>query len=625
MIDEGITPQHSQWKERSWVATPREFIGKYIRFLPWIILAVSIALVFAWVKLRYTMPQYSASGNMLVRSESRGNGNDKLEELLQNKQMVNIRNEVEVLKSSILALRVVKALGLRTQYLNIGKVKNTVLYNDSPFRLQIEGNTDSLAAFTLPITAKDDSRFIINHDNKKEYLYGETFTYAGARMRLLLSGKGSPSQAESKEYSINWTQAENAVGLVTGSLNVSIVGGNTTILGISILSGNPEMASDIINQLMKEYNAANVEEKNQTSVNTLAFIDERLDTIRAELSGVERAVQRFSETNKAINLESQTESYIENLSESGNEIIQQQVKLNIVEYLINYLSTESNKNKLVPSVLNVEEPTLPPLISSFNQMQLERQTKLQTVPATNQIIVTLDQNIEKLRQDIIESLNNVKRGYQIALSSMENKSRQTESQLLSLPGKGKQLAEISRQQKILEELYKFLLTKKIETSISSASTISNSRVLEPAVASWIPVKPDKKAAYFVSLFFGLAIPIGLIALREYLNDKIETKAEVEKLTPVPIIGEIGHVDKDEILVAKSGDRSYVAEQFRMVRTNMQFVLSKIEKPVILLTSSFSGEGKSFISTNIGGVMAMAGKKTVILELDIRKPKVTTGL
>jgi capsular exopolysaccharide synthesis family protein len=188
-----------------------------------------------------------------------------------------------------------------------------------------------------------------------------------------------------------------------------------------------------------------------------------------------------------------------------------------------------------------------------------------------------------------------------------------------------QLLNKERQQKILEDLYSLLLQKKLEISLSSASTISNSKVVEPAIASGVPVSPDTKKIYTLYLAMGLLIPIGFIALKELLQDKVRGKVDVEKNTTVPIIGEIGHSEDNNSLVVKHNSRSLISEQFRIIRTNLQYVIKGVEKPVILITSSFSGEGKSFISTNMGAVMALSGKKTVIMEFDIRKPKIVSGL
>jgi capsular exopolysaccharide synthesis family protein len=197
--------------------------------------------------------------------------------------------------------------------------------------------------------------------------------------------------------------------------------------------------------------------------------------------------------------------------------------------------------------------------------------------------------------------------------------------LLTIPGKEKRLLEIARQQKILEELYSFLLQKKLETSISAASTLSNSRIIEPAFFSNTPIRPDKKSYYTIAFFLGLILPALIIFLAEFLNDKIGSKADIQRHTDAPILGEVGHsLDKKTLVVGKN-NRKFIAEQFRILRTNLQYVLPKKENSTILVTSSASGEGKSFISTNLASVIALTGKKTVILEFDIRKPKIVKGL
>jgi capsular exopolysaccharide synthesis family protein len=187
------------------------------------------------------------------------------------------------------------------------------------------------------------------------------------------------------------------------------------------------------------------------------------------------------------------------------------------------------------------------------------------------------------------------------------------------------LLEVTRRQSILQDLYSFLLQKKLETGISSASTISDIKMLDPARAGDNPISPNKSSLYTIAIFLGLVIPAGIIFLLDFLNDKVKTKNDVMKMTSAPIIGEIGHVENEEVLVVKHNNRAYVSEQFRIMRSNLQYIVPKDRIPIILVTSSFSGEGKSFISTNLGAVIALSGKKTVILEMDIRKPKILKGL
>jgi len=226
---------------------------------------------------------------------------------------------------------------------------------------------------------------------------------------------------------------------------------------------------------------------------------------------------------------------------------------------------------------------------------------------------------------MLQALRNVRTSYEITKSALTNRGGGLKGQLKSLPGKSMQQLNIQRRQKILEDLYSFLLQKKLEISISSASTISNSKVVEPAYGSSLPIKPSHSSLYLTYMLIGLIIPIAIIAVIEIMSDKVKGRADIEKATATPILGEIGHSDDTKTLVVTQNSRRFITEQFRIIRTNLQYILGKNDNPIILVTSSFSGEGKSFVSTNMGAVMALAGKKTVVMEFDIRKPKIVSGL
>jgi len=296
-----------------------------------------------------------------------------------------------------------------------------------------------------------------------------------------------------------------------------------------------------------------------------------------------------------------------------------------VDNLIAYITDTRNPYRQVGSILGIEEPSLMYQMGEFNRLQVERETILKTTTRTNPMVVNLETAIEKLRIDILQNLKNVRQTYLLSLNNLASRNREAGREISQIPGKEKQLLDITRRQKILEELYSFLLQKKLETSIGSASTISNVKVIEPAMASGGPVMPNRKSTFTMAFFLGLLIPSLIIFLLEFLNDKVKSREDVQKATQAPIIGEVGHSEEKSPLVVSRTSRRFIAEQFRIIRTNLQYILPKQEKAVILVTSSTSGEGKSFISTNIGAVLALAGKKTAILEFDIRKPKIMSGL
>ena len=611
--------------QRGQAISPREFMMRYIKYLPWIIISLSIAIIVAKLRLRYSIPIYRSEARLLIKRESPGaRGGDKFDDIFSGGTFQNVFNEMELLKSRPLGARVARALNLRTVCYNKGNIRSTLLYKDAPIALAPVSINDTLANITVQITVVNNDRFTVGED-PKQYTFGEPVNIGYTPYRVIKLVPQVHNVSASNIYTLSRISLAQAAEMVVGGLKVNLADNFAQIINLSYESENTSLAEDILNTLMEVYRESNIEDKRQNRITTLEFIEERLDSLRMELGIVEKDLTSYIEKNNAFELSKQSELYLQRLSAESTNRIEQEVKTNVLDWLIRYLSNEDNAFRAVPVDLGTQEPTLMPLINQYNQLQQERLSALATTPASNPLIVDINSRLNKLREDIVEGLKNVRQSYEIAARSMRSESATTESKLQSIPGKGQQLAERQRQQKIKEELYLFLLQKKEETSIASASTISDSKVVEPARSSGAPISPNRRSIYMMSLFIGLAIPTGIIILRQLWNDKVTGKADIEKITDTPFIGEIGHSETKGALIVTRNSRRFLSEQFRIMRTNLQFLLNRVEKPVIMVTSSISGEGKSFVSINMGAVMALTGKRTVILELDIRKPKVVSNL
>ncbi|PZR11678.1 MAG: hypothetical protein DI539_20455 [Flavobacterium psychrophilum] len=610
--------------QRKLSISPREIMSKYMRYLPWLIVSVLITLTAAYVKLRYSTSTYNTSGKLLVTTQSPyGGGSEKFDDIFMMQRADKINDEIEIIKSRSMASRVVRSLGLQKQVSNKGKIRSSVIYpQDMPFNFDIISIADSTQGFAVQLTIEND-HFKINESLQKHF-FNEEVKLPGVTFRV--NAKGNNWQIYSSNiFNVSWTPLEQMSAMLSGSINVIRVNDNTSVLSLSYKTENIPLGIDVVNQYMKEYQQGSLEDKKEIAAKTLEFIDDQLDTVFRELGGVESNLQRYREQNQVFNAEAQTKLFFDELSVSNRELAMQNVRKRVVDHLIKYLSDKDNKYKIVSSMLGIEEPALLQQVTAFNKLQLERETALKTIPAGNPYILQIEAGIEQLRMDMLENLKNVRQTIVLALDEMSSQNRQSDRVISTLPSKEKQLREVTRQQAILQELYSYLLQKKLETAIASASTISNIKVMEPAMASGIPISPNRKLTYIIALLFGIAIPVAFILLHEYLNDKIKSKQEIEQITSAPILGEIGHADEAGALVVTNNSRKFLAEQFRIIRSNLQYILPKVEKPVILVTSSFSGEGKSFISTNLGSVLALSGKRTVILEFDIRKPKILKGL
>lgn len=604
--------------------TPREVIFKYIRYLPWLIVSVILMLAAAYVKLRYSTPIYSVSSKLLVNSQTPyGNTSEKFDDIFMMQRTDRLNDEIEIIKSRSMASRVVRSLGLEMQVYNKGKIRSTIIHpRDVPFHFDII-KADSSKGFSILVVLAEDNSFTLN-ENPKKYFFNEVVNLSGVTFRILPNNIDRRGFA-SNEFLVNWIATENRAAQLSGGLSVGRVTEGTNVLNLVYQTENILLGIDIVDRFMQEYQQGSLEDKREIAGKTLAFINSQLDTVYRELKGVETNLKNYREANQLFNAEAQSSLLFDRLSESNKEVIKQGVSLQIIDFSIGYLSKKENEYKIISSMLGIEEPSLMEQVSAFNRLQLERETTLKTTGPNNPNVLKIEAAIEKLRRDMIENLQNVRKTRVLALDEVTRQNLDANRILSSIPAKEKQVLEVTRQQLILQELYSYLLQKKLETALASASTISNIKVVEPAMASKVPISPNRKGLYIMAIIIGLAVPTGIVFLLEYLNDKVKSKAEIQQATAAPILGEIGHADQAGALVVTSNSRKFLAEQFRIVRSNLQYILPKVEKPIILVTSSFSGEGKSFVSTNLGAVMALSGKRTVILEFDIRKPKVMKGL
>ena len=616
-----------------WVAGPKDFIFKYLPYLPLLLLSIAFFLTIAYIKVRYTTQIFKVQSSLLIQNDmtSVGGGganggpkDEKFEELFMTQDQVNLSNEIEVLKSTPVLQRVARDLNLQTMYYSRGNVRGSLIYPMYPFTLNLITKADSTKGLSFRIILLSADRYTVD-EGKTVFHFGDTITTGDAKLQLIRNLGVNIFSFASRQFEIDWSPAlDIALGL-QGQLKVMQLNEQATILTLAFEGENPTLGKDVLNNLMAVYDTLQVEDKNRIAANTLRFINDRLFELNDTIRGVQGTLTHFMVENKVFDMENQSKDYLDKMGEAAKMRAEQVVKDSIVNYLLQYIADRNNMHGLVPTNLGIDEPALTQLVYEYNRLTLERDKNVKTSTEANPMIVGMDQTLTKIRAQIIQALLNVRAAYQIAINKLDESEGNINSHVNLLPGKSLGLLNIERRQKIFEDLYSLLSQKGLEISLSSASTISNSRVLEPAMAGADPVSPDKKSIYTMYLLVGMLLPTGFVLLRELLQDKVNGKADVEKYTTAPILGEIGHSEGKQTLVVTQNSRRLISEQFRIVRTNLQYMINKVDKPVIMVTSSFSGEGKSFVSTNMGAVMALSGKRTVIMEFDIRKPKIVSGL
>lgn len=611
--------------------TLRELFFKYISYLPLFLLSLAIALGIAALYLRYVVPIYRAQANMLIRTtddnnvfSSNGN-NDIVSNAVFGGKRINLDNEVERLRSNSFLARVVTKTNYNINYYDVGNIKNQNVYNDCPFVFYPLSIADSSREYRLFFKKLTDKGGVVSLKSQKDideadikFKWNDSVNINGFRFTLVKRNKAIITA--DKVLSIVWDPVFKASNILRSSLLINPLNTKATIIQLSIKSENPKQAKDLLNALIAEYSLMNIEDKNKIARSTIRFVDDRLGVVTEELGKVTQEIQKYKEENQVLDIQKQFQFYLDNSFENVKEVYKLESDNAIADLIKDYIQKKESKDSLVPVSLGLNELVLNGLIGKYNDLQLRKNAELQSsLLPTNPIILNYENQLSDLRKSILDVLNSIKKNNNKKIEALKTRNTDNKSVLARIPKQEVDLAEFLRQQNIKQQLYLFLLQKKEETQIASASTVSDYTQLEFAEASGTPVEPNSKNIKLFAIILGMLIPVGIIYVIDLLNDRVTTRDDIVKRTGATISGEISHVDRviSNIVVAQS--RNIIAEQFRILRSNLQFLLSNQEQAkVIMVTSSISGEGKSFISVNLASVISLSGKKVALLEFDLRK-------
>lgn len=445
-------------KSELWNLSFKDLFYKYVRFLPLFLLSVAIALLIAFVYLRYTTRIYSAGGTMLINNEQTSARTDKVEDILAgNNRSQNIQNDIEVLKSRPLMARVVQKLKLQFSYTAKGKIKDFNIYKQGPFIMEAFSMEDSLAGFSLKIKFINDHQFRINNE-PAIFATGDLFKNPYGVFRLV---KKAPAVAGS-EYIITWQPVANVASALAGGVRVQPKVPGTSILSISIQSTNAQMAADIVNSLMIEYDSMTVEQNNYSTDQMLGFIDERLNILNHELDTLQLKFLKYKQDNNLFDVDKQVGEYFSKYTEADKTAIEEQFKLEVADDIDAYLKDKKNLySKVTPSAFGLEDITLNELIGLYNKMQLDRQALLDAnVPAENPAVKEAEGQIEKIREKLLENLRTMRLSLNSAINMLRSRSGNEQSKLQSLPYKLKLYVEMERQINTKLALYNLLEGKE---------------------------------------------------------------------------------------------------------------------------------------------------------------------
>ena len=404
------------------------------------------------------------------------------------------------------------------------------------------------------------------------------------------------------------------------SLSIAPTSKTTSVAVISLENSSLQRGQDFINQLLEMYNRNTNNDKNEIAQKTAEFIDERISIISKELGSTEADLETFKRDAGITDLTSEAQIALAGNAEYEKKSVENRTQISLVNDLRKYL--RGNEYEVLPSNVGLQDAALIGAIERYNEMLVERKRLLRTSTENNPTIVNLDTSIRAMKANVQATLEGTLQGLMITKSNLDREASRYSRRISNAPGQERAYVSIARQQEIKAGLYLMLLQKREENAIALAATANNAKIIDEAIADDIPVSPKRSMIYLIALVLGIGIPVGIIYLIDLTKFKIEGRADVEKLTTVPVVGDIPLTDekndKNGSIAVFENKNNLMSEVFRNVRTNLQFMLNNDQK-VILVTSTVSGEGKSFVSANLAISLSLLGKKVVIVGLDIRKP------
>lgn len=600
-------------------------LNKYFKKWPWFLLSLLIALILAWLYLRYTPKKYFTTASILVSTADNKKSGISMEDFA-NVSLGgglggnNLQDEIAIMKSKPILYDLVKNLNLDVQVSYEGRVITKNIYEETPIFGALEvADPKKFKSQSYSFLPVDGAQFKLKQEGETEktYRYGQKISIPYAAFTIY------------RQPLVKFKQPLNLLIVnpqgVVNELEKSIVGeqdskNKSNIISLSRIGSIPQKSENILNELIRQYNKDATDNKNLESENTGKFIDERLDLITKELGNIEDQKASFKRNNQITDLVTQAQMSVQNANEATKKIMDVGTQLEMVNSVLSYANSANNE-QLLPS--NMGMPSgLDNVINEYNQLVLTRNKTLRQATSSNPAVIQFNRDIFSMRSLIKENLQKSRASLQSNISSLQEKVNENKAAVGKFPGQEKIFRNIDRQQNIKEALYLFLLQKREETSITLAVTTPKARVVNPAYTSLNPVSPQRSKIYLIAMVLGLALPFLLFYIYFFFDSKISNKGDISRVLPnIPLLAEVPTADKDAGDLIMKNDLSIYAEAFRILTTNLKFMLTRIQgrAPVILFTSSVKGEGKTTVSMN-SALSLSSNKKVVIIGADLRNPQ-----
>ena len=608
----------------------RELIKPYLDRWLWFVVGAFLALLGGYLFIKLSTPIYRTETTILVKDAK----NNKLPEGasglfdlsgIGGMNVNSIENEIEILKSKKLIEQVVKDLGLTAEVYQEAAFTKKELYKDtSPVIINVLGEkkdaSDEQKKLDILLEIKG-SELILSSDKMPDVIrttYNKTISLPNAN--IIIQKNPAYKGEKIEELLLKVYNTERIVNYYREILSIAPKDKDATVIGITLDLPIKAKTQDFLNKLVVVYNQDAINDKNSESKKTKDFIDERIAIIAKELGDVENEKQSFKTENQITDIATETKINLETNAQARARQLEVDSQLELTNALMDYLSKQGDY-QILPNNIGLSDASAGNVINSYNQLIIERNRLLENSTAQNPVVIDITKKINSMRFSVMETLSKNRTGLQLERNKYLEEQGKLMSRISKVPTQEKLFRSIERQQQIKENLYLLLLQKREETQLSLAVTAPKAKIVDYAHSTEKPVAPKKLIIMLAALLVGIVLPFGLIYIKELLDNKIKTKHDIEKLSQTVVLAELPKIRKGESDIVGRNDLSPMAEAFRILITNMNFMIPKKEKgKVVFVTSTIKGEGKTFASVNLALTLANPNRKVIIIGSDIRNPQ-----
>jgi uncharacterized protein involved in exopolysaccharide biosynthesis len=611
-----IEEEESGFEIMEWV---RNFLHHWYLF----VIGVIIALGLAYLQNRKWLPSYKTSGTMIIEEYRTSSSTQALMQGFGVQAGYrNIDNQVIMLGSYDLISKVIDSLPqIRVEYISKGRFKTRNLYYDSPILIEYDNIAPEIFNTLFRIDLKSNGNFTIayeeNSNNKSFFVEGKIGRPVSTKLFNLTVHNANGYNTDGYLY-FQFRDKESLIADFSSRLNFKYVVEGSSVLEISLVSENPNRDVDFINKLTETFLANNLDRKNDAANKTIDFIDIQLANITKSLGVSQDDLTNFRKKNQIVDVTSHSGELLGKASSFDSELATFKLKETYLNYITNYLKTNLNDGSIVaPSSLGLDEPLLMPLIQQFNDLNLKRGE----LSEKNFFYTKYTRDIENIKAAITEVTKSMRAAFDIGKNDFNKRYSKVQSELAELPAKELEMISIERKFKMDDSYYTFFQQKRAEAEILKSSNTPDNNVLDKARVIALTNGGTKSRSTLVFLIFGILIPIVIIVLKELLNNTIKTNKDIENGQGLQLIGFVRHSETNDPMLVPKNPRSSFTEMFRVIRTRIEFIVKRKKDIMIMITSGESGDGKTYFCINLAGVYAMSSKRTLLVDMDIRKPSV----